>query len=54
MRAALAHNASIAPPCTFSPIVQCRLSIPSKTLTAPSDDTGVSRIASLNRVESSM
>ena len=29
VRAALAHNASIAPPCTFGPIVQCSLSTPS-------------------------
>src|SRR5436190_20691638 len=47
MRAAFAHSASIAPPWTFGPMVQCSFSSPSYT---PSP-AGVSAMASVNKVE---
>ncbi|CFS13270.1 Uncharacterised protein [Mycobacterium tuberculosis] len=51
MRAALAHSATIAPPCTLGPMVQCSFSSPSKTRHAGlpgSESSGRSAIAVVN------
>ncbi len=48
VRAALAHKASMAPPCTLGPMVQCLFNSPSKTRLTPSASISRSAIALVN------
>src|SRR3954465_12702775 len=49
MRAALAHSATITPPWTLGPIVQCSFNSPSNTGPPGPASTSCSAIALLNR-----